>query len=317
MAIIREKISGKNNQGKVHPVVQTFLNDKRIEERGPVADVDMPDYQILVEKVYVYLKDGLRSNEIYASLCVDDPNMSEDKFKRIVTYAYQFAENEMLKDREIMFQTHMSRYENIYHKAMSMQGFWHGSQLDNKNPKDIQQIMVKYSQALMALKHKEELLGLHDKKVIVEFNDGKATLIEQERKASDGVPGYNLDNLNLEEKIELLSLIKEARTVPIEGIQRVVIKQTKIEIDINNGTRKVIEVTKNIDSVQDITFEEMPPNVVDKFKNTEEKEEVLEVAPTMIDSRPKNMPEAKTAIQVQEMVKKKTLDSLRDKLKKK
>lgn len=304
------------------PKVKTFLNDapkKTGQGTHEVTLIDTPEYQALIERIYYYLKDGLRSNEIFAMLCVEDEQMTETKYMSLLSYAYAFAENAMLKDRELMFQMHMNRYEDIYEKAMSMQGFYRSITLDKKNPKDIQQIMTKYAQAMQSLKHKEDLIGLHDKKVVIEFNGEKATVVESEdlTGTSGGVPGYNFDNLSLEEKIELLSLIKDIRTIPIEGVQRVVVKKTKIEIDLVTGNRQIVQQTQNIDKIEthDVTYEEMPANVVSKFNNTEEKEPEPEINPTMIDVRPKNMPPAKRFDQVQDKVKQASLDKLKEKLK--
>src|SRR5690554_7481693 len=54
-----------------------------------------------------------------------------------------------------------------------------------------------------------------------------------------------------------------SRTVPLEGIQRVMIKTTKIEI----ATGNVVENVQAIDQTEtvDIQFEEMPEDVVSKF----------------------------------------------------
>ncbi len=319
----RARIEGKNKAGKVVRKVKTFLNDDELTRKKgqgshEVHLIDTPEYQALVERVYFHLKDGLRSNEIFAMLSVEDESMTEVKFTDLIKYAYAFSENAMMKDREIMFQTHMARYEHIYQKAMSMQGFWHGSTLDKKNSKDIQQIMTKYSQAMAALKGKEELIGLHDKKVVVEFNDHVATVVEKQSMIGrEGIPGYTLDNLTLEEQIELLSLIKEARTIPIEGIQRVVIKQRKIEIDIN-GNRQIVEEIRNIDKVNvaHATYEEMPVSTIGKYKNIEAEEAVIISDPLVKDARPKDLPIPKGALQVQEKIQSGVMDKLKEKLKK-
>lgn len=296
------KVEGKNKKGEVVKYQKTFLNDDQNKgnyERHEVHVNDTPKYYALAERVYNLIKDGLRSNEIFASLCVEDADMTETKFMKLLADSYKFFENSILKDREYTFQMHMSRYEDIYQKCMRMEGFWHEMELDKKNPKDINQIMTKYMQAIKALQYKEDLLGLHDKKVVLEFNDSHATIIRNERDVYRGVPGYNLDNLSLDEKVELLNLIKESRTVPIEGIQRVIIKQRKIEIDLESGNRKVVEDIKKIDNteIKDIEYEEMPPNVVSKFDNKEDKPESLKVDPLFIDNTIKGvMPQSKDDI---------------------
>lgn len=314
------KIEGKNKKGAVVKYQKTFLNDDQDRgnyERHEVHVNDTPEHYAIAERVYKLIKDGFMTNEIFATLCVEDEQMTEAKFMKIVADAYKFFENSLLKDREYAFQTHMSRYEDIYQKCMSMEGFWHGMELDKKNPKDIQQIMTKYMHAIKALQYKEELLGLHDKKVVLEFNDSQATIVRNEREIYNGIPGYNLDNLSLEEKVEMLNLIKEARTVPINGIQRVIIKQRKVEIDLESGNRKIVEQIKKIDDTKtiDIKYEEMPPNVVSKFDNQDPQPEIIKDDPTFINNVPEGL-ERKSLKDVQDKVKEKMMSKLKEKLKK-
>jgi len=314
------KIEGKNKKGELVKYQKTFLNDDQKRgnyERHEVHVNDTPEHYALAERVYHLIKDGLRTNEIFATLCVEDEQMTETKFMKLCVDAYKFFENSLLKDREYAFQTHMSRYEDIYQKCMAMEGFWHGMELDKKNPKDIQQIMTKYMHAIKALQYKEELLGLHDKKVVLEFNDDTATIVRNERDIYRGIPGYNLDNLSLEEKVEMLKLIQEARTVPINGIQRVIIKQKKIEIDIESGNRKIVEEIKKTDKTKtiDIEYEEMPLEVVGKFKDITPYPEVIKEDPKFIDNRPKEI-EQKTEQQLKDKLQENMMNKLRDKLKK-
>lgn len=276
-------------------------------------------FKRLVDEVYSLIKQGMRSNEIYANMLVDHEDMNEYFFNVLLEEAYTIAEAGLHKDREYTFQLHMERYEKMYEESMKMYNSWN-QPLDPK--KDWNIILKKYISAMRALEAKEHLIGLHDKSMVIEFNDQKATVIEKDELRGNPLPGIQLDNLTLAEQIELLDYIREARAIPIEGIQRVIIKQTKIEINMSDGTRMVGTDVKSIDDVeshvQDIEFEEMPEDVVSRFQKIPDKEPPIEeIGPGSIhvedltDGKANN---GKTGDDVVQKVKLSALDQLRKKL---
>lgn len=319
------KPEGKNRRGEIVKKRKTFLNDdpnRREEGEGvhSAHKIDTPEYQDQIKRVYELFKEGLRADEVYTMLCIEDDKMSEEQFNKLMAYAYKWAENESLKDRENAWQTHMARYENIYEKAMQMMSHYKNIPLDKTNRNDIEQIRIRCTQAMDALKNKEELIGLHDKRVVLEFNDGEATIVDNNETGTyTGIPGYNLDNLSLAEKVELLALIKEARTTPQTGVQRVVVKTRTIQIDLQSGNRQLIEQRQNIDklNVKDVEYEEMPPDVVSKFTNTREIVPEPEVDPHIIDSRYKELPPNKTAQDTKDSIQNKVLEKLKEQLREK
>lgn len=259
----------------------TFVNDgiKRHEKGRQIQKRDTTEYQQLVDRVYEHIREGMRSNEIFATLLVEDDTLTDVKFSQILKDAYELAEVSLQKDREYTFQLHMERYEKMYEEAIKMTNSW-GQPLDPK--KDWAVINARYIAALKQLEAKERLIGLHDKSLILELTEQRATVLEKEETRSGHILGYDLDKLTLEEQIELLQYIKDCRTVPVEGIQRVVIKKTVIEINTDTGERNVNYVSKNINEVnkvkiQDIEFEEMPDNVIDKFQAIEDVKEEEEI----------------------------------------
>jgi hypothetical protein len=294
-------------------VRKTFLNDKP-KKKGQgshkVHKIDTPEYQAKVEAVYDYIKKGWRSNEIYAMMLIDDETLNERGFNELLRYAYVFGENALHKDREYVFQLHMDRYEKMYEKSLLMVDSW------NK-PLDVRQhwhiMTAKYANALKALESKEKLIGLHDKSVSLEFNEQKAVLVE-EKDDRGAIPGYDIEKLTLEEQKELLALIREARTVPLEGIQRVTIKKTVIEINTETGERNVEQDVE----IHDITFEEMPAPVVNKFTEIKDPEEepVMEIGPIMID-HVKDQIKQTDVEAMKGNLNKKTIDTFREKLKQK
>lgn len=301
---------------------KTFLNDKRIK-RTAIQPIDTVEYQEKVESIYECIKKGMRRAEIFATLCVTDHELTERGFLELMMYAEKYAENAIHRDRDYVFQLHMGRYEKIYEKALEKADDGHRLFTTIKGNKEKwahwQSTVTNYQQALSALNHKEDLLGLHDKRVVLEFNDQKAIVVEkEENRGGDGVAGYCLDNLTLQEQIELLGLIKDARTIPIEGIQRVVVKTTTIEIDPETGQRKVGQLIQNIDQIQAVEFEEMPENVQKRMKIVPEEElEMPEEIPNPIkDSLPNNLPKnPKTANEIGKMIQNDVMKKFKDKLK--
>ena len=263
------KLEGKDRYGKLQKINKTFLNDTvHITSEGTheAKLLDTPEYQAIIERVYELLKQGFRSNEILADLMIEDHSLTETKFSRILKHAYQYAENALHKDREYLFKLHMDRYEKIYQQCVVLHDSWHRP-LDPI--KDWHIIVMKYRSAMKALKSKEDLLGLHDKSVVIEFNDHTATVIEQEtNRGSEHVAGYDLSQLTIDELSELLALVKETRTLPLEGVQRVVVKRTQLTVDITTGDRSSEQVTDIIHEInKKIVFEDMPAEVVSKFQD--------------------------------------------------
>lgn len=279
-------------------------------------------YQKQVDRIYEYLRDGMASNEIYATFLSEDDKISEVQFSDMLTDAYKIAEVSLQKDREYVFQLHMDRYEKIYEESMKLTNSW-GLPLDIK--KDWQIIRARYISALTALEAKEKLIGLHDKSVVLEFNNQKAVVAEKEENRGNSLIGYSVEQLSLEEQVELLGYLKACRTVPIEGIQRVVIKRTIIEINPIDGTRNVNQSIINIDEVekikiQDIEYEEMPKNVVKDFKEIPDKEDEEEnnMGSMIIEDLTKNTKkELKSGKDVAEAVNKNIISELKERMKKK
>lgn len=316
------KLEGKDRRGNVQQIKHTVLNQdaafrKKDQGHHEVRLIDTPEYQGKIKWVFERLKEGLRTNEIFAMMLADDPDLGENQFIRILNKAYEYGENELHKDREYTFMLHMHRYEKIYNDCIQLLDTW-------KRPldpvKDWHIITARYYNALKAMKSKEDLLGLHDKSVVIEFNDHRAVIVEQEEIPNGKyVAGYDLDKLTLKEMRELLELVQQARTIPIEGIQRVVVKTTTIEIN----TGRTIENQQSIDQVDtvDIQFEEMPEEVVDKFKDITPKPEQdplnepggIKIIDTVGDVQENKASEVK-AMEVADKVHKSTIEAFKEKL---
>jgi hypothetical protein len=314
-------LEGVDRRGNTQLIQKTFLHDKpKKEGQGShsALQIEDPKYQRIIKKTFEYLKQGMRSNEILATLMVEDNSMTETKFDRILQFTYQYADNELQKDREYLFQLHMDRYEKLYEQCMTMNDSWHRP-LDPI--KDWAIMVMKFKAALKALKAKEDLLGLHDKSMMLEFTNHQAVVVEREtlRGGANKVGGYDLELLTDDELVELVELIKVTRTVPLEGVQRIIVKQTKIEIDIN-GNRSQHEEIQSTDDVNSVVvYEDMPEQVFDKFEDVTvdpdrilplDEKNVKDDVPIELRGKPKV-----ELVDLQDRLKKQSLEQLKQRLK--
>mgnify|MGYP001599055636 CR=1 FL=1 len=288
-------------------------NDIKKVGKNPKFRTDTIQYQKKIEEVAQYIVEGLRSNEIYATLLVEDNSLTENRFKKLLQRAYAFAFSSLHKDREYIFELHMDRYEDLYNKSMYMFNDRYQTPLDPK--KEWHLIVSRYVNEMKALKAKEDLIGLHDKSMVIEVNQGKAVVIEHDNREEKSIAGYDLDALTDQEQIELLALIKDIRVVPIEGVQKVTIKRTVIEINTETLQREQRQETINIGHVEVREFEDMPDDVVSKFENTLPVEEVKEPETGIIlqDDVPKDIGK-KDLRQIQESINSTALDEFKKRL---
>lgn len=114
------------------------------------------------------------------------------------------------QDTVYTFNLHLARYEDLYSHEMKMENK-SGFPLSEEH--DLDQISWKLTEALNILKQKEELLGLHDKTLIVEINN-----IHLKSKQKDNSL-FSFESLFAEDRIELLQLIRKLRANANDGVQ--------------------------------------------------------------------------------------------------
>lgn len=307
-------IEGTSSNGKVHKIQNTSLTNRFQRKKGQgthsVHQIDTVYYQDKIKFIYQKLKEGVRSNEIFALMLIQEPDLGETRFLKLLKYAYKYFEQQLHKDREYTFALHMDRYEDIFNKCIQFEDMW-GVPLDPK--KDWHVISNRLQNALKALKSKEELLGLHDKSMVIEFNDNQAVIIEEKTESSK-IPGYDIEQLSIEETKELLQLIQECRTTPLDGVQRVIVKTTKIEITTGN-LAQVTQATDNI-VTKDIEFEEMPEDIISKIQNITppEVDPDLKDGPVVINQTGDDKGHNKTE-DITKKLKESMLDAFKEKLK--
>lgn len=222
---------------------------------GPKKDIINSESYVKVQKqIEQYLRKGWSVHEIYATVLIELPELSDEKgiinFRRMVRLAYEHAKATVHRNREFVFKQHMSRYERIYCKTLE--------EVENLDPrKDWHFIISKYVSAIKALRSREDLLGLHNKDLVIEITEDDALM-----KAKPIVRGrlpFRTDLLSLEEMIELVSLIKAAKISEEDGVRKLVVKKY--------NTNLINQIPEPItDQAIDIVYEEMPAKVVDQLQ---------------------------------------------------
>lgn len=250
-----------------------------------------PKDQQLVEEVFEHLKQGAMPLHIYQHLLLDHPKLKETRFKELLDQAYKYGEIVLHKDREYLFMLHVSRYEELYRSCRVLVDH---AQRPLDPAKHWAVIVQKLRGAMKALKSKEDLLGLHDRKMVLELIDHQAFVVEQEAETHGGaglVAGLDLAKLSIEEVSELLKLLQAARLTPPNGVQRVLIKQHTLTLTAE-GTPIVTEETSVIDDVKTIDTEfaeELPEDVLAKLEQLTRADTTEVTDPNFVDDVPKRL----------------------------
>jgi hypothetical protein len=244
-----------------------------------------------IKRTQELLFQGFNLPEIKTQLMsITDNKLGSTQFDEVVREAYKNLYKTIHRDREFLFQLHMNRYEDLYRRSITMTDRF-GRALDATRNRDA--MIYKGGIAMKILKQKEDLVGLHNNDTFIEI-DNQITGVEDKETYQ-----VRLGKMTMEEKIELLSLIKKSRAVPIEGDRQIILKKKTL----NSNNEIVTETSKHFEGdAVDIKYEEMPDMVVDKMQEvrTEKDEEYLE-SPIIIDNvdrsiRPRELGELKGAI---------------------
>lgn len=224
--------------------------------------VKTPIIKECIERAKEMLFQGHSISEIKIDLLAIDSTLNVHEIRLVLNEAYDRLHTTVHRDREYIFQLHMSRYEELYKRAMNMRNN-HG--IEFSPTKDWNIIVNRFQTAMRILKLKEELIGLHNKDIVIEIENNNTTVIKE------GEPDHiMLTGLSFDEKVELLALLKEARTVPIEGDRQIVIKKKTL----NENNEPIDETYKFQESAIDIQYEEMPEKVIDKMKEEPSDEKI-------------------------------------------
>jgi len=188
-----------------------------------------------VEFVFQKLKEGCAVYVIKQYLALDFPHVREDRYAELLEVAYNYGAAALHKDRDFVFYLHAERYELIYQRALILERDHQPVPLDPV--RDRLKVIQKLRTAAKSLRQKEELLGLHDKRVVLEVTDSEVFLLDQGEDKPKGahlfprqIAGGHLENLTVAELGELLRYLQEVRTTPLEGVQRVRVRQVATEV---------------------------------------------------------------------------------------
>jgi len=243
--------------------------------------VESDQFKRHINRAIELINKGWRSTQVFADIVSVWPEHNSWFHDVLMRKAYEQIRNTLHKDREYIFQLHMNRYEELYQQAMIMEDHYNRP-LEIK--RDWKVISYKLQTALKILKQKEELIGLHNKDVVIEIENNNTTVI------NDKSGGIVLMKLTLDERIELLNYLRQARTVPIEGERQILIK-TK-----NTSTVQAIE--KPID----VEYEEMPDKVIDKMIDDKGVAKIHYIEAPMIEDFTNPNESGKTLREVQQSI---------------
>ncbi len=261
---------------------------------------NQPKYKKAKDEIAVMLHKGYLINEIYAEILLDIPDMLDVDFQRMVRSAYEEIKLTIHRNREYIFKLHMDRYESTYRKVIEMIG---RDQRPLTPKTDWHEMVGRYIVALKALKHKEDLLGLHNKDVVIEINENDAEIKLQGKRT--GKAPFSVDRLDDGEVLELLKLLKTANVSEDDGVRRLVIKKSPLQLLTENP-----EEQTTVDTI----YEEMPEKVVDKIQSVVEVVEPNEPNENVFDARdPAIINKPKMSMeQVKQQLKQQQLDRFKE-----
>lgn len=246
---------------KVKPPTKTHVDEKGspfyVENRVDVDELGDKSWIKLVYKAIDYFKEG-RPREVIVQQLKEETGgkIAEDSIRSvIVSKASQIIAEEYEKNDEYVLGLHLSRYnqqiKELYTKITKLP--------ENKvmKPWEIQEaINGCYYNIMDIMHHKERLLQLHNKKVVVRINQINNTLIREKKQK------WDLSNLTLEERIDFLYLISKSKksSYEISGVIKnidrdqdgneiedaIIISETSLDKITQTTKRKEIEIIPNI-----------------------------------------------------------------------
>lgn len=288
------------------PYVPKKKEDKK--KTGTPSKLESEQYLKAQDEIAELLHKGWLVNEIYAEMLVDIPDLTELLFNKMVKAAYDKVKTTIHRNREYIFKLHMDRYETIYKKNTEMVDSWNVP-LDPK--KDWHIIVAKHSSALKALKAKEDLLGLHNKDVVIDITENDAVM--HAKPEMRGRIPFDLEQLTFDEKVELIGLLKEAKVSEDDGVRKLIVKKTPLQLVVEDPNRPSPSLIETID----VIYEEMPAKIVDKLQVVDISEPPVPPDPNFIDARTTQQIEAKsiTIDEARKQLHKATIEKFKEKLK--
>lgn len=172
-----------------------FYPENRIDEKWLRNDKRT---QLIYQAIDLF-KEGLNKSMVESILKEEDKRLSDSVLNLIIIEAKNIIDDEYSKQSETIIGLHLTRYDNeindLFNRDFSM--------LDIRSVRKVQ--VATWMSILDTMFQKEKLLGLHNKKLIVRFNQKNTTIVKSTNER------YDLSKLTLQEKVDFLSLINKAK----------------------------------------------------------------------------------------------------------
>ena len=216
--------------------------------------------------------------------CLLEFGVAQRTAERYILVAYETLKIEANKEKAHAFAVHLGRYEKIY--KTSRDKFIEIAKSEDEEEDDEE---VKWNPSwkalanlqmtmIQALKYREDLIGLHDKKLNIQINNNVAKIYD--KKTAKSATSFDTSKLTFKEKLELRELLEESRLSTIEGVFPVIL------VDHSKYTE---EVDAEFTLVKDNKGgEPLPEDVISKMKDISVPEKKVTVIPKLTIQDVKN-----------------------------
>lgn len=215
---------------------------------------------VLSDEVVKLYEKGFATSDVDKYL-IDKYKLTIATIRQIIHIANDKIKARAKKEREILINTHVSRYENIYEEHIK------------KNIDDFSQLPVYarrhaladcYSVAMDCLLAKERVIGLHNKKFRVQMNNFY--------NSKEDAVKYNFNEQKFEDLLELKKLLLKMKN---HNIKKQIIYDD-IQADISNLTdnEKIIDI--DYVEVNDVNANKIKETLKDKLIVEDQNKVVIE-----------------------------------------
>jgi len=201
--------------------------------------------------------------------CILEWGVAMRTSERYIQRAFDMAKTAAHREKEHAFAMHLGRYEKIF--KLSSSKFESLTEPEDEEGENDLGFDVNWKvkanlqmTMLQALKYREDLIGLHDKKTNIQVNNNVAKIYDKKNPKSSYA--FDIEKLTLAERIELRELIEETRLEPVEGIYPVIFVDPSKYENVIDAEFTLVKEDKD---------DSLPENVVSKMINIG-KEEIIE-----------------------------------------
>jgi hypothetical protein len=217
-----------------------------------------------ISLVYKFLKEG-KSIKWIEDFFLENQGLKPITVRLYLMDARRLIGTESEMDVDFASVLHDSRYETIWEQEKDIYLNWRPVPEEPWERAQNMEIVRRYSDLLKSLKQRENMYGLRDKDLMIALHsnisltrDYKASSFEHHLKKY-----FDINKLSLEEKIELLALLKESYEGDLFSEANYVVEneekeELKREIKVDNQKALTVKV-EGIDQIKD--QEEKPKKI--------------------------------------------------------